>query len=89
MMVKVTKIVAKSLASLMDKSSAPSHRLPQTEATTQVKLQPDGAPSGLDQLFKVHENKKIKKKVEKVEFSDRLGAVFGVTEPRPSEEQDG
>ena len=89
MMVKVTKIVAKSLASLMDKPSAPLERLSQMERSTKEKLPLEGSPSGLDQLFKIHENKKNKKKIEKVEFSDRLGAVFGVTEPRPLEEQDG
>lgn len=29
---------------------------------------------------------KEKKTVEKVEFSDKLGSVFGVTEPRPQED---
>ena len=87
-MVKVTKIVAKSIASLMDKANL-SDRPPQNESFAQEKIESKLVSSELDQIFKANDNKKSKKKIEKVEFSDRLGAVFGVTEPRPTEEQNG
>jgi hypothetical protein len=88
MMVQITKIVAKSLEHQDEPSALPSDRPSQATKSSHAKSQV--APSKeLDLLFNAGDQKKPKKKVEKIEFSDRLGSVFGVTEPRPSEDQNG